>query len=164
MSYLVIIRGPLGIGKSTIAKKLAEDIGGEYISIDEVLTQNNLDKVDEKEGCIPLINFLKVNKLIFPKINLSIKNRTSVVVDGNFYHEDQVKDLSSSFPSNNYIFTLTAPLEVCIQRDSQRPRPYGIDATTVVYNLVSRFNYGKVIDVSLKSVEETVVLIISSLA
>jgi predicted kinase len=163
MSSLIIIRGPLGIGKSTIAKKLAERIKGEYISIDDVLDRNNLDQVDQNEGWIPLANFLRVNEYILPKINLIIKNGVSVIIDGNFYHEDQLKDLISSFPSNNHVFTLTASLETCIQRDSQRLKPYGVSATADVYKLVSRFEYGKVIDVSLKPVEETVNFIISSL-
>jgi predicted kinase len=164
MSYLVIIRGPLGIGKSTIAKKLAEEIKGDYISIDDILADNNLDQVDEKEGCISLKNFLKVNEIILPRINQSIQKNVSVVVDGNFYHKDQIDDLVKNFPANNYVFTLTAPLEVCLERDSQRQKSYGKDATTAVYSLVSKFEYGKVIDVSTLTAEEATKQIISNLA
>lgn len=43
---MVIIRGPLGIGKSTIAKQIAYKINGDYISINDVLAKNHLDQVD----------------------------------------------------------------------------------------------------------------------
>ena len=46
MSYFIIIRGPLGIGKSTIAKALAEILKAEYIAIDKVLEENGLDRKD----------------------------------------------------------------------------------------------------------------------
>lgn len=163
MGSLIIIRGPLGIGKSTVAKKLAKNISGDYISVDEVLTEYNLDNIDEKEGCIPLKNFLKVNEYILPKIEQTIKNGISVVVDGNFYHRNQIEDLIKNFP-RIFIFTLMAPLDICLQRDSRRQKSYGTGATTAVYKLVSRFEYGKVIDVSSKSVGETVNFIVSNLA
>jgi shikimate kinase len=34
MEYFVIIRGPLGVGKTTIAKRLAKQLNAKYISID----------------------------------------------------------------------------------------------------------------------------------
>ena len=37
MERSIIIRGPLGVGKSTVAKAIAKKIGGAYISVDEVL-------------------------------------------------------------------------------------------------------------------------------
>jgi len=36
MSYLVIIRGPLGVGKTTIAKKLTVRLEGKYFSVDKI--------------------------------------------------------------------------------------------------------------------------------
>ncbi|MFA5828657.1 MAG: hypothetical protein WC841_04865 [Candidatus Shapirobacteria bacterium] len=125
--------------------------------------EKNLDNIDEKQGCIPLKSFLKVNEYILPKIKQTIKNGISVVVDGNFYHRNQIEDLIKNFPKN-FVFTLTAPLRVCIQRDSHRQKSYGTVATTAVYILVSGFVYGKVIDVSVKSVEETVNITVSNLA
>ena len=163
MSLLIIIRGPLGIGKSTVAKKVADKIQGLYISIDDVLAENNLDEIDEKIGCIPEINFLKTNQIIFSKLNQAIQKKVSVVIDGNFYHKNQIEDLIKNFPTDNYVFTLTAPLEICIQRDLQRPKSYGKNAAIAVYNLVSKLNYGQVIDTSCLSVDQTVDLIISKI-
>jgi guanylate kinase len=163
MKNMVIIRGPLGVGKSTIAQILGKEIKGNYISIDDVLVRNHLDQIDEKEACIPLANFLKANQLIFPQINQAFQEGISVVIDGNFYHKKQIKNLINNFPSESLVFTLTASLEICIQRDLQRPKPYGKDATTAVYNLVSKFDFGQVIDTSTLPIEETVNLIISKI-
>ena len=163
MSFLVVIRGPLGVGKSTIAKKLALAIKGDYFSIDDTLAQNNLDRIDKKEGSIPLANFLQANKLVFPKINQAIQTEKPIVIDGNFYHLGQIEDLIKNLPCQSFVFTLTASLETCIERDSQRPKSYGRKAATAVYNLVSSFNYGQVIDTRSLSIDETVSLISSYL-
>jgi shikimate kinase len=155
MSFLIIIRGPLGVGKSTIAQKIAQDLKGKYFSIDNILSQNKLDQVNENEGCIPEVNFLEANKIILLEVEKAINNKVPVIIDGNFYHQNQIEDLIKNFPKN-FVFTLTAPLKVCIQRDSQRPNTYGIGAATAVYNLVSKFNYGQTINTKDLSVEETV--------
>ncbi len=41
-----------------------------------------------------------------------------------------------------YIFTLKAPLKVCISRDNKRMKAHGKKAAQAVYKLVSRFEYG----------------------
>ena len=57
----VIVRGPLGVGKTTVARKLAERLQGPYVSIDKVLDDHGLDQTDEP--CIPLRNFLEGNSI-----------------------------------------------------------------------------------------------------
>jgi predicted kinase len=163
MNFLIIIRGPLGIGKSTIAKNLALKLNGDYISVDDILAQNNLDQIDEKEGCIPLANFLKVNELILSRLKSVSQSGKPMIVDGNFYHQQQIEDLVQKSLIPSYVFTLTAPLETCIQRDEQRQKSYGKEATVAVYSLVSKFNYGQVIETSTLSAEETIELILSGL-
>ena len=158
---LIIIRGPLGIGKTTIAKRIADKIKGEYFSIDDVLAEINLDHVDEEEGCIPLKNFLKVNQIIKPKIKSLIDNKISVIVDGNFYHKLQIEDLTRGFEKDSVVFSLVAPLDICIERDAARPNSHGKEAAEAVYNLVSRFNYGQIIDTNNMSIDQIVLQIIS---
>lgn len=153
MNLLIIIRGPLGIGKTTISKLLAQKINADYYSVDDMLAENNLDIVDENIGCIPKQNFLKVNQIIIPKI---LQNNRSVVIDGNFYYQNQIEDLIKNIPFKSFVFNLNAPLEICINRDSQRPNPHGVGATTAVYNLVSQFNYGEIINVSNLTIEDSV--------
>lgn len=153
MPYLIIIRGPLGIGKTTISKLLSEKLNADYFSIDEILKQNRLDVIDEEIDCIPEDNFLKVNQIIIQNISQSNK---SIIIDGNFYYQNQLEDLIKNIHLKPFVFTLTAPLETCLKRDSQRSTSLGIDATTTVYNLVSKFKFGEIIDVSNLSIEESV--------
>ena len=163
MVYYVIIRGPLGIGKSTIARKLASILNGGYISVDDVLEEQNLDKIDEKEGCIPIRNFIKANKFILEKIKNLLENSKIVIFDGNFYHKEQIENLIANLKYKHHIFTLKAPLKICIERDRKRGKVYGKEATNAVYKLVSRFDYGIIIDTNNKTAEEVVKDILSHL-
>jgi len=156
MSYYVIIRGPLGIGKSTIAKELAKLLGADYISIDDILAEHKLDKVDPSEECIPAKNFVKANELVIPKVKKELAKGKIVVFDGNFYHKEQIENLIKSLHFEHHEFTLKAPLKTCIERDSGRKRSYGPDAAAAVYAAVSRFDYGISIDTNKKTVEQVV--------
>jgi len=142
-----IIRGPLGVGKSTIAKMLAEKIDAKYISVDSVLDENNLTP---KEGNITVDVFLEANNIIIQKMNDKV-----AVIDGNFYYQEQLDDLKSKLPKDTIVFTLKASLETCIQRDSARKKSYGEGATMAVYNLVNQFDAGVIVETEGKT-EETV--------
>lgn len=96
MSKVIIIRGPLGIGKSTISKELAKILNGVYISIDEVLSKNDLDKMPEGEN-IPVSHFIKANELIIEEIKNNLKKNISVIVDGNFYYKEALEHLVNLF-------------------------------------------------------------------
>ncbi len=141
--YFIVIRGPLGIGKTTVAKRLAAKLKGEYISIDKILEKNKLDKVTGSH--IPLKNFLRANEIILPKASKLLEKKV-VVFDGNFYLKKQLQHLLRGLKSKHYVFTLRAPLTTCIERDSKRERIYGKGATKAVYNLVEKFDYGTVIE------------------
>lgn len=151
----IIIRGPLGVGKSTVAKAVAEKIGGVYISVDEVLDQNGLDKAVEGEG-IPLSNFLKANEIIAAEAKQANNEGKPVVVDGNFYHKEQIDQLVQRLGKDVMVFTLKAPVETCIARDAARAKPYGEDAARAVHMFVSAFDYGTVIDTERQTIEETI--------
>ena len=58
MKKVIIIRGSLGVGKTTISKLLAKELHAEYLSLDKILKDNNL----EGTNGIPLENFLKANR------------------------------------------------------------------------------------------------------
>ncbi|RLE46787.1 hypothetical protein DRJ22_01050 [Candidatus Woesearchaeota archaeon] len=163
MAYFIIIRGALGIGKTTIAKRLAKKLKAEYISIDFVLEKNDLDKVDERLGCISAKNFIKCNKIVIPKITEFLEKDKIVVIDGCFYHKEQIEDLLKKLKFKNFVFTLKAPLDICFKRDSKRKKFYGEKAAKEVFKLVSKFDYGTVIDTENKSEEEVVEEILKQL-
>ena len=152
MKEIILIRGPLGIGKSTISVKLADELKAAYISIDQVLEDLGLDQAED-EG-IPLKNFLAANKHVFPSIMHELKSNRGVVIDGNFYHKEQIDDFASHFGQRLRVFTLVAPVEVCIERDKGRKRSYGEDSARFVHAMVSRFDAGIVIHMEHKSIVE----------
>jgi len=163
MSYFIIIRGSLGVGKTTIANQLAGILKGEYISIDDVLEKSNLDKVDEKEGGIPVKNFIKGNEIVLQKIKQKLSKGKIVIIDGCFYHKKQIEHFIKTLNFSHFVFTLKAPLEVCIDRDKKREKVYGMEAAVAVFNMFTKFDYGILIETKNKSVKETVNEIISHL-
>lgn len=163
MSYFIIIRGPLGIGKSTIAQKLANFLDAEYVPIDLVLEKHRLDKVSPKAECIPAENFIKANKIVLPKVKEKLKKGKIVIFDACFYHKEPIEHLIQNLSYPHYVFTLKAPLEVCIERDSKRDKTHGELAARAVHKLVSRFDYGIIIDVNKNNIDQTVKEILSHL-
>jgi predicted kinase len=156
----LIIRGPLGVGKTTVARLIAERLGGDYISIDEVLAENGLDQVEDG---IPAGNFIRANELLLPGANASLAAGRAVVLDGNFYYISQISHLNPRLRTHLHVFTLHAPLEVCIRRDEARERVYGVDSATWVYYLAGRVKTGTVIETEHKSAEEVVEEILARL-
>jgi shikimate kinase len=159
MEYFVIIRGPLGCGKSTIAKRVVQEINGEYVELDKVLDENGLSSIPPGAECIPVDNFIKANDIIIQEMK---DGDMPLVIDGCFYHKEVVEDLISRMPAKGYVFTLKIPVDVCVERDSKRNKSYGESAARAVHALVSRFDYGTNIDVT-KSIEEVVQEILSHL-
>ena len=163
MSYYIIIRGPLGVGKSTIARKLAEILKAEYISIDGLLHKYGLDKVSEGEECIPENNYIRANELILPRVIRKLIRGEIVIFDGCFYHKGQIDHLVRNLPKPHYTFNLKATLRTCIERDSRRGKAFGADAAAAVYYLVSRFDYGIDIHTDDKTVGQVVEVILTHL-
>ena len=156
MSYLVIIRGPLGVGKTTVSKTLAKKLGALYVSIDEVLNENSLDQIDEKEGGISVKSFLKGNEIVLPEIRQALQSDRTVVIDGCFYHKEQIQHFLDHLEAESHVFTLKAPVETCIGRDAERKKTYGEDAARAVHMFVSKFDYGTVIDTEGKTLKDTI--------
>ncbi len=151
-SFYIIIRGPLGIGKSTISKELAKKINAKIFHIDKILEEIKLDKVDKKLRGIPLENFLKVNKNIIPEIKKILDKGEVAIIDGCFYYEEQLENIKHRLENyDGFFFTLTAPLDTCIKRDSKRKLTYGEKAAKEVYDLVSKFDYGTAINTENKT-------------
>ena len=139
MSFYVIVRGPLGAGKTTIVRALASSLGAEAIFIDELLELREWDGGSEAL-------FLATNETAAERAHGSLARGVPVVVDGNFYWESAVHDLARRLPFPHLVFTLRVPLEVCIERDRGRPLSYGEEATREVFDKVRRVDVGLPID------------------
>ena len=146
MSYYIIIRGPLGSGKSTISEKLAHILGAKHIKMDRVLEKYGLDKMPPDTPCISAENFIKANEIVLPEVKKILADGKIVIFDACFYHKEVIEHLIQNLQMPHYIFTLKAPLELCIKRDSERSKPHGEYAARAVHSLVSRFDCGNIID------------------
>lgn len=154
MSFYIIIRGPLGCGKSTISEKLSQRLNAEHIAIDRVLDEYRLTE-DKEDGYISQASFKKVNAIVAPKAESSLKNEKTIIFDGNFYWKSQLDDLIQCLDFPHYVFTLQAPLELCIERDQARNKTHGKDVAEAVYKKSTSFKYGIPID-AVGTVDETV--------
>jgi len=151
--YFVIIRGPAGVGKTTIAKKLGERLNADVVSIDNILEVLGLDKVEGE--CISEKNFLKANKHAIPSIKKILKEGGIIILEGNFYHKTQLDNLLKNLKHKNLVFTLKAGLDECIKRDKTR-KELGEEGIKAVHSLVSKFDYGIVLNTDNKSEEEVI--------
>ncbi|MFC1655439.1 AAA family ATPase [Patescibacteria group bacterium] len=163
MPHYIILRGPLGCGKTTIAQKLSKKLGNAIVvHIDDVLKEHDLDRVSETIGCIPPENFVKAQEIVLPEVKEALDLGKIVIFDACFYHKEAIEHLTDSLPFSHYIFTLKAPIDVCITRDKNRAHSYGEGAARAVYNLVSKFDYGVNVDIS-GTVDEAVESIMANL-
>jgi len=146
MVFYVVIRGPLGIGKSTVSERLAKVIGAEYVSVDRILDEPGVEEWDEEAGHYSERCFLRTSELAAERARAILDRGTSVIFDGNFYWRSQIADLVARLNFPHHVFTLKAPVDLCVQRDNQRDPPHGREATESVYAKSTEFDWGVGID------------------
>jgi thymidylate kinase len=156
MVFCILIRGPLGVGKSTVAERLAKEIRAEVISIDRILDDHGL----WKEGIVS--EFLNANEIAARTAQVFLEKGIPVVFEGNLYWMAQIEDLERRLHRPVCAFTLDAPVEVCILRDSGRELSHGEQAAREVFAKAAKVSYGISIDAT-KSVDESVARIRSYL-
>jgi predicted kinase len=163
MSYFIIIRGPAGVGKSTISKRVAEAVRGCYVSFDSILDEHQLDVVPPGMDGIPAENFIKGNVIAIQKTKKLLGKGTPIIFDGCFYRKAQYEHLLASLPAKSFVFSLKAPVEECIKRDAARVRPIGEDSVRAVHSMVSELEIGVPVETVGKSEEQVLQKILSYL-
>lgn len=156
MPHVIIIRGPAGVGKTTVARMLAERIHGVYLSIDERIDAMQVQ--GEEEGGIPRKYFLAAQDDCLPTAQQALEAGTSVVLDGNFYWPEQFTHLAAHLPYPQRVVTLMAPLSTCLARDAVRTTraPIGELIIRAVYDLSSRISVGEEMETEGKTADAVV--------
>ncbi len=158
MKKLILIRGPLGVGKTTVSHILSQNLGLEYLSLDKIIDDNCLAPTDS-DG-IPLETYLKANEII---LDLAEKSKNTLIIDGCFYYQKKIDELVKKFDDNVEIFTLTSHVDKCIERDSKRPKVYGEESARFVHMMTTKIKAGHEINNTDLSVNETVEKIIEKI-
>lgn len=152
----IVIRGPLGCGKTTLSEELAKLLNAEHIAYDRILDEFELTE-DKEEGYISQKSFFRANEIAFERAKNFLDKGKLVIFDGNFYWKSQVEDLISKLKDySGKVFTLKSSLETCIDRDSKRKKVHGPIAAKVVHKKSTSFSHGIVIDNDGKSVKQTI--------
>ena len=154
INYFIILRGPAGIGKTTIAALLAKILNGYHICLDTILHEHNLDHISDT--CIPEYNFLEANKIIIPLAQETLAAGKVVIFDGNFYHKKQLDDLIAQLQLPHMIYTIKASLETCLLRNKKRENRLSNQEVKNVFKLVSQFDYGDVINTEGQSIDKII--------
>ena len=152
MVYFIVIRGPAGVGKSSVAERLANILNGVHISFDKIMKENHLDTI-VGDG-ISAENFIKANELVIPIAKKELKNNKVVVFDGCFYRKEQLQHLEKELKYKHYVFSLGATLKDCIARNKTRKKSMSDAAIEEVFVLVYKISPGVIIPTSGKSINE----------
>jgi len=144
MTYFVIVRGPLGAGKTTISQLLAKAIPALHIDIDRILEKEVPEEwVDDS---ISERSFIRANEVAVERAWSFLANATPVIFDQNFYYLSTLEDLIGRLKYPYRVFTLDVPLEVCIERDLGREISYGRKSAEDVYRKSTGLEYGIRVD------------------
>ena len=154
MSYFIIVRGPAGVGKTTIASVLAKSLHGYHISFDSILVQYGLDYVSG-DPCVSEHKMIAANEIVIPMAQEKLTEGRIVIFDGNFYHKSQIKDLTTALEYPFFVFTLKADLKTCLTRNKTRSNQLDDQAVMDVFELVSKFDYGNVVNTNGQTIDET---------
>jgi predicted kinase len=138
-AYYIILRGPLGSGKSTVAAALARAINGKVVHLDG-LADKNWDGGSARM-------YLRGNIALERRARPLLAKGIPVIFDGCFYWKSQIRDLEARLAFPHEAFTLKVPLSVCIDRDHRRSlTPSAPVQVGIVFHKVNRFEWGFPID------------------
>jgi adenylate kinase len=79
---VILITGTPRVGKTTVAKQLAEELDARYINLTELARTNNLVSGEDKERKTTIINEEKIRWKISEIVNTT--DKSAIIVDGHY--------------------------------------------------------------------------------
>ncbi len=130
----ILIRGSIGVGKTTIATLLEKKISEENYHA----KLWSLDKFKNENVSKDVTYYAKRRaiELLTPIVNSSIDKNNVPLIEGVLYEQDLFLYLINNVYGKALKVKLTAPLELCIKRDSIRAYPRGVYRVTRTWNLL----------------------------
>jgi tRNA uridine 5-carbamoylmethylation protein Kti12 len=144
VGFYLIVRGPLGSGKTALARRLTESLGARYVSIDQILDEHQLEQWDG--DYISEQSFLAANQFAVREAEAGLRRGTLVIIDGNFYWKPVLDDLVTKLPYPHLVLTLKVPFFDCVARDAGRAYPLGTENVRMVFDKVTLFDCGLPLD------------------
>ena len=138
----------MGVGKTTVSRRLSRVLGAKCISIDYELDRMGLDYIDETIDQVPERNYMLTIDDLIPKVRKMLQAGQVVIFDGCLYHKSVIEQIEKELRFPHLVLTLEAPVEKCIARDRGRETSYGEEAARTVYKLVTAFRAGTAVDAS----------------
>jgi predicted kinase len=158
MDFYIILRGPAGVGKTTIAEKLSQIYNAHYIPIDKVKKRLGLMNSEQDK--------MEANKVVIEEAMSYLDQGKVVILDEVLYFENQLAQLEE-MPYTSYLFSLNASLWCCLERNRKRRantnRKLSDDTVKLVYGVVSLLKKGIEISNEDRTIDETVNEILSYL-
>jgi len=155
MTYFLIIRGTAGVGKSTISKLVADRINAKVYHYDRIMKGFGFNYIPG-EKWIPLHKFLSADSKMIPKFISRFEKGENIILEGNFYHNEQVKNLVSKIGFDCVIINLNGSLDTCIKRNKDRGEKMSQSVIEEVYGIMPKFEDGIDIETDGKEVKEIV--------
>lgn len=157
MPLLIILRGPAGIGKSTIASQLKEKIrNAVHLDIDSFKHIISLKSSSERSKIAHNVGTTFTKELLENNFNVIAEE----IFRADYYNE--VKLLADGLKCERLTVFLTAPLEVLIKRDQERKyKTKGAEVITSLYNEIKYIDEDLNIDAVKNNTDEVITQILA---
>jgi adenylate kinase family enzyme len=116
--FVIVITGPTGVGKTTLALMLSKHYGCPYISEDEI-ARNNFPTIYQNIENYPDKVRLIANQL-FKEARKHFDAKKSVVIDRINLEKEFIENMQKTFHRHLILKVLWPPIEVTIERDRKR--------------------------------------------